>query len=62
MARYTAPSRGRGVEGKGYGGRDGICRCEGRKCIGAKSEENIRIPSIVERGRRQKQTNKKVKL
>ncbi len=36
--------------------------CGGRKCIGAKSKEKIRIPSIVERGRGQKQTNKKVKL
>jgi hypothetical protein len=57
MARHTAASRGRGVGGEG----DGIHGCGGRKCIGTKSEEKIRIPSIVERGWTN-QTNTKVKL
>ncbi len=61
-SRHTAASGGRGVGGEGHGGRDAICGCGGRKCIGSKSKEKIRVPSIVERGQRQKQTNKKVKL
>jgi hypothetical protein len=62
MARHTAASGGRGVGGAGGGTWWSRCGCGGRKCIDAKSEEKIRIPSIVERGRRQKQTNKKVSI
>ncbi len=61
MGRHTAASGGRGVGGEGQGGRD--ADVEGGNVLAPNPKKRrVRIPSIVERGQRQKQTNKKVKL
>jgi hypothetical protein len=61
MARHTAASGGRGVLGEGHGGGD--ADVEGGNVLAPNPKRRrVRIPSIVERGRRLKQTNKKVKL
>jgi hypothetical protein len=57
MARHTAASGGRGVGGEGHGGRD--ADVEGGNVLAPNPKKRrVRIPSIVERGRRQKQTKK----
>jgi hypothetical protein len=49
------------VGGEGHGGQD--ADVEGGNVLAPNPKKRrARIPSIVERGRRQKQTNKKVKL
>ena len=57
MARHTTTSRGREVGGEGHGGRD--ADVEGGNVLAPNPKKRrVRIPSIVERGRRQKQTKK----
>jgi hypothetical protein len=53
MARHTTASGGRGVGGEGHGGRDAYV--EGGNVLAPNPKKRrVRIPSIVERGRRQK--------
>jgi hypothetical protein len=61
MGRHTAASGGRGVQREGHGGRDADVE-RGNVLAPNLKKRRVRIPSIVERGWRQKQTNKKVKL
>jgi hypothetical protein len=58
MARHTAASRGRGVGKEGYGGQG--ADVEGGNVLAPNPKKRrVRIPSILERERRQKQTKKK---
>ncbi len=61
MVRHIAASGGKEVGGEGHGGQD--ADVEGGNVLAPNPKKRrVRIPSIVERGQRQKQTNKKVKL
>ncbi len=54
----TAASEGRGVGGESHGGRD--VDAEGGNVLAPNPKKRrVRIPGIVERGRRQKQTKKR---